>query len=157
MSPVFITDDNENVIPEAPVKEYSGQTGRLARERMYDHNTSFSDPKRVLERKDKVTGEIVKVTIDQQIEEKRSKSELANYIWSLKKQGKKWKIEWSIHRQAINYRNGHRYCDLCLTEASSIAIGDPERMLNRRTEIYRKCPYMPRFKLSDKFFQRKPP
>ena len=29
-----------------------------------------------------------------------------------------------------------KYCDLCLTEKTLIALGDPSTMLNKRTEIF---------------------
>ena len=65
-------------------------------------------------------------------------------------------IKWSIARKAHNYKNGDRNCDLCATEKTLIALGDPETMLNKRTEIFRKCTEMNKFKLSH-FVGKKPP
>ena len=88
------------------------------------------------------------VSIAEQIEEKKAKTELANYIWQVKQQGKKPSIKWRIERTAFPYRNGMKYCDLCLTEKTLIAMGDPALMLNKRTEIFRKCTHKNDFKLS---------
>ena len=91
--------------------------------------------------------EEIKVSIDEQIEEKEGKSELAKYVWKIKKRGLKPKIKWSIRMKAQIYRKGMRYCDLCLSEKSIIAIAD-ERSLNKRNEIHRKCTHMKPYKLA---------
>ena len=64
-------------------------------------------------------------------------------------------MKWSIAKKAHNYKNGDKYCDLCATEKTLIALGEPETMLNKRTEIFRKCTKMNDFKLSH--FLKKPP
>ena len=116
---------------------------------------SLNTPKKELIRKDKKTGESKLVTIKEQIEEKKDKSELANYVWSLKEQGKKFSLEWSIVKKAFNYKNGQRFCDLCATETTLIALGDPASSLNKRSEIFHKCRYKARFKLQA--FLNRPP
>ena len=45
------------------------------------------------------------------------------------------------------YRKGMRYCDLCLSEKTIIAVAD-ERSLNKRNEIHRKCTHMNPYKLA---------
>ena len=147
------TDDNGN--PMAETQKYNGQTGRAFKERYKEHMYSLSTPKKELIRKDKNTGEKKVVTIKEQIEERKEKSELANYVWSLKEQGKKFSLEWSIVKKAFNYKNGQRFCDLCATETTLIALGDPATTLNKRSEIFHKCRYKARFKLQA--FLSKPP
>ena len=141
------TARDENGNPLDKTQNYNGQTGRTFRERYREHLNSFNTPKKELVRKDKVTGDLKTVSISQQIEEKKEKSELAKYIWQLKEEGKKFTTDWSIVKQAFNYKNGQRYCDLCATETTLIALGDPATTLNKRSEIFHKCRYKARFKL----------
>ena len=77
-------------------------------------------------RKVKGTGEEVKISIEEQIEEKEGRSELAKYVWKLKKRGLKPKIKWAIKSKARIYKKGMRYCDLCLTEKTLIAIASTD-------------------------------
>ena len=93
-------------------------------------------------------GEVeVKVSIEQQIAEKEERSELAKYVWKLKKKGLKPIVKWKILVKARSYSKGSRYCDLCLSEKTFIAIAD-KRSLNKRNEMLRKCTHMTPFKLS---------
>ena len=95
-----------------------------------------------------------KRSIADQIVEKEKKSELAKYIWKLKKKGLKYEIKWSIIKHARPCRKGSHYCDLCLTEKVIIALGDAS-YLNKRSEINSKCRHMNEFKLS--YIQLNPP
>ena len=97
--------------------------------------------------KRKIKGEEVEISIEEQIEEKSGESALADYVWKIKLKGLKPKIKWSINCKAHIYIKGMRYCDLCLTEKTLIAIAD-ERSLNKRNEIHRKCSHMNPYKLS---------
>ena len=125
---------------------YTGQAMQF-KQRLNNHKWTFSDPTKVLNRKVKGTGEEVKISIEEQIEEKEGRSELAKYVWKLKKKGLKYKIKWSIKMKATIYRKGMRYCDLCLSEKTLIAIAD-NRSLNKRNEIHRKCTHMNKYKLA---------
>ena len=147
---VWAKDKNGNLVPGEP-KKYYGQTIHW-KQRQYGHTNSFNTPKKVLTRKDKETGDDVEVTIAEQIEEKRSKSELANYVWKLKLAEKEPIIKWQIEKKAFTYKNGMKYCDLCVTEKTLIALGDPAVTLNKRTEIFRKCMHKNRYKLSHEAF-----
>ena len=89
----------------------------------------------------------MKEDMKKQIAEKEDKSELARYVWKLKKKGLKPKIKWKIVMKARPYKKGSRYCDLCLSEKTLIAIAG-DRSLNKRNEIHRKCTHMNQFKLS---------
>ena len=121
---------------------YFGQTTRPFKERYTEHKYSFSTPKKELTRAEGKT-----VTIEDQIQEKRNKSELANHIWDLKSQKKDFTIEWKIERRALPYKNGSKFCDLCAWEKTYIALGDPSTTLNSRNEIFHKCRIRTRFTL----------
>ena len=69
-------------------------------------------------------------------------TELAKYVWQLKEQGLTPEIRWFIERRAFEYKIGHRYCDLDVSEKTCIVLGDPETILNKRTEIYQKCTHI---------------
>ena len=139
-------------------KKYWGSTGREVKTRYSEHKNTYSQPPK----KYHYAG-IEHVRSEEQIaaeiEKKKKKSELAKFIWELKGaglvEGKDFSIDWYIERSAVNYKNGHLFCDLCLTEATYILIGDPKTTLNKRQEVYHSCRYMPRFKLES--FLNKPP
>ena len=154
---------SQNVIYEAEVKAedskgdvvevngwdfrtYQGQAMKF-KQRWYGHNSLFTNPTKILTRKVKGSNEEVKVTIEQQIAEKEERSELAKYVWKLKKKGLKPIVKWKILVKARPYRKGSRFCNLCLSEKTVIAIAD-KRSLNKRNEIIRKCTHMSPFKLS---------
>ena len=126
------------------IKTYFGQTTRSFKERFTEHKYSFSTPKKELPR-----GEGKIATIEDQIAEKRNKSELADYIWGLKKEKKPFTIEWKIEKRAVPYKNGARYCDLCAIEKTCIALGDPSSTLNSRNEIFHKCRNRTKFTLQN--------
>ena len=131
------------------IKTYFGQTTRPVKERIAEHKTSISTPKKALNR---AGGRVA--SIQDQIEEKKNKSELSAYIWLLKSQNKNFKISWKIEKRALPYRNGNRYCDLCAVEKTKIALGDPSSTLNSRNEIFHKCRSRTKFTLQ---YFRKPP
>ena len=68
-------------------------------------------------------------SIDDQIAEKEKKSELAKYVWKLKKKGLQYKIKWSIIKHARPYRKGMHYFDLCLTEKAQLAISTASEIM----------------------------
>ena len=126
-------------------RTYQGQALKF-KQRWYGQNGTFTNPTKILTRKSKDSKE-VKVPIEQQIAEKEEKSELAKYIWKVKKKGLKPIVKWKILLKARPYSKGSSYCDLCLSEKTIIAIAD-KRSLNKRNEILRKCTHMVPFKLS---------
>ena len=131
------------------IKTYFGQTMRTVKERITEHKYSFSTPKKALNR---ANGRIA--TIQDQIEEKKNKSELACHIWKLKERKQKYSIDWKIVKRALPYTKGSRYCDLCANEKTFIALGDPTSTLNSRNEIFHKCRSKTRFTLQ---YFHKPP
>ena len=66
-------------------------------------------------------------------------TELSKYVWQLKKEGKEFKITWSINRRAQTYSNITKWCNLCLTEKLSIINADKPTTLNKRLELISKC------------------
>ena len=111
------------------------------KQRWYAHNGSFNDPTKILTSKLKGSTEEVKVSIEEKIAEKEERSELAKYVWKIKKKGLKPLVKWKILLKARPYSKGSRYCDLCLSEKTVIAIAD-DRSLNKRNEILRKCTHI---------------
>ena len=122
-----VTDSNNNT------KTYIGQTMRSFKKRLAEHKTSFNN---------QVSG--------------HTKSELAAHIWKLKKEGINHSINWSIKRRGFAYKNGAKHCDLCAWEKLSIALANPETILNSRTEILAKCRLKKRYTLSN-YLTIKPP
>ena len=61
-------------------------------------------------------------------------------------------IKWSIKAKAVPYKAGAKFCDLCLSEKTLIALSNPTNSINSRTEIVSKCIHKRNFKL--KFFKR---
>ena len=123
--------------------KYWGQTKNEVKKRVEQHKYSFSTPKKVLNRKGTL------VSIQEQIEEKKSKSELASYIWSLKEKGVDFKITWKIEKKAFPYKIGSSDCNLCAWEKTSIAKSNPKTTLNSRNEIFHKCREKSRYKLKN--------
>ena len=130
--------------PNKPVimRRYVGQTTRKFKIRYGEHKNSFNPPTRELVRNGKT------VSIEEQIEEKRKKSELAAYIWKLRDENKLQytTIQWSIEKRAFPFKNGSKYCDLCAWEKTEIAKGG-EDLLNSRTEIFHMCRNIDKFSL----------
>ena len=78
---------------------------------------------------------------------RRTDTELANYIWKLKEEGLDFTIKWTIKRKAYAYRSGSKYCDLCLSEKTEIALAHPSTSLNSRREIVSTCRHKRKFLL----------
>ena len=146
----------EGLIYRAEVKDeknsepmvYIGQTIRPFKERFNEHKTSFTTPKK----------DGPKNTIKQQLEAKKTKSELAAHIWALKEAGTPFTTTWHIQKRGHAYKNGSKHCDLCAWEKTFIAIGKPTTILNSRNEVFYKCRSQRNFILDNKEkFKPKPP
>lgn len=83
----------------------------------------------------------------------RNDTELSKLIWSLKDQDKEYDLKWSIAAHASPYKNGAKYCDLCLTEKVLIVRADPGGLLNKRTELISKCRHRNKFILRNSKFK----
>ena len=84
-----------------------------------------------------------------------SATTLSNYIWTLKKCQKDYKVSWEILSKAVPYFCGTRKCDLCLTEKVLIATADPSPLLNSRAELISKCRHRNKYLLMN--FKTWPP
>ena len=56
-------------------------------------------------------------------------------------------IKWTIISRARPYNNISKRCDLCLTENLMIITANPDRILNKRSELISKCPHENKFYL----------
>ena len=52
-------------------------------------------------------------------------------------------ITWEPVSITNPYSRGGKQCSLCLTEKATIARGDPGTMLNKRSEVMKKCWHKP--------------
>jgi hypothetical protein len=76
-----------------------------------------------------------------------SSTGLSNHIWELKDKELSYSIKWETVRRCSSYTCGMRKCDLCLTEKLMILRADPDRTLNKNSEIMQKCRHSNKFKL----------
>ena len=72
-------------------------------------------------------------------EKHRNDTELSKLVWKLKDENKDYSLNWSITARASPYKNGAKYCDLCVTEKVIIVRSDPRGLINKRTELVSKC------------------
>ena len=72
---------------------------------------------------------------------------LSNYIWNLKDRGKPYQIKWSIQEIAPAFNQNTGNCLLCTSEKMRIMKMDKQILLNKRNEIFNKCPHRRRFLL----------
>ena len=96
-------------------KEYIGQTAITFKLRFNNHTASF-------------------VNIS-----KKNNTTLSHYFWRKKLSGEDTSISWKPVSITNPYTRGGQDCSLCLTEKATIARGDPNIMLNKRSEIMKKC------------------
>ena len=81
--------------------------------------------------------------------EKNEKStELAKYVWNLKRRNEQYQMKWTIFKRAPSYSNATKHCCLCLTEKLSIMEANKDTTLNCRTELVSKCRHQNKFYLS---------
>ena len=112
---------------------YFGQCMRTFKERYREHCTSISTPKK------EKTNSSSTVTIKEQIEIKKQKSEFAAHVWKLKEGNRPFTIKWHIQKRAFPYTNGTKSCDLCSWEKFYILLGDPSTTINSRSELFFRC------------------
>ena len=84
---------------------------------------------------------------------KRSKSELANYIWDLKLDNKTYSISWSIIGSFSPYTGRGTKCNLCIAEKFFILHYNDQtkQLLNHRDELINKCRHTNKYLL--KYFK----
>ena len=96
---------------------YLGTTGNIFKERYGGHKTTLK------------------------YKSKRNTTELSNFYWKLKEEGKHPDIKWSIVteiKSGYSLKNG---CTLCNTERYMIARAKEKEILNKRNERKRACPH----------------
>ena len=96
-------------------KEYIGLTANPFKTRFSTHKSSFNHSN------------------------KSTSTALSSHIWSLKNRNLPFTSNWSIMTLASSYNNKTRSCQLCLSEKTLISLADPNKSLNKRTEIISKC------------------
>ena len=108
---MFSTIQEENVIYEATVKSdrgeklYVGSTGRAFKKRWSEHKLSMND-------------------------RQYAKTTLAEHVWELKDEGKKYEISWSIkHRTRADGNKIKKMCLTCNLERWEIAMADKRKKL----------------------------
>ena len=75
-------------------------------------------------------------------EEKRKQSKLSDHIWKIKEKGEDYRLNWKILATESNYDRKKRICGLCTREKVEIIKKinqQPNRTLNKRGELFRKC------------------
>ena len=82
-------------------------------------------------------------------------TELSKYIWKLRDNNQDFNIKWTIISRARPYNNISKRCDLCLTEKLMIITANPDRILNKRSELISKCRHENKFYLRNNWLKNK--
>ena len=70
----------------------------------------------------------------------RRSTALCTYLLDKKAEGiEPDSVKWSVVSATHKRRRGERSCSLCTTEKVNIANGDTDKILNKRSEVMRKC------------------
>ena len=84
-----------------------------------------------------------------QKEEKKSSTQLSNYMWYLKKEKNTIaNVTYSVIEKTYPYKNGNKRCPLCLAEKYHV-IFQPFKKLNKRSEMISKCRHGNKFYLKN--------
>ena len=84
-----------------------------------------------------------------QNEEKKSSTQLSNYMWYLKKEKNTIaNVTYSVIEKTYPYKNGNKRCPLCLAEKYHV-IFQPFKKLNKRSEMISKCRHENKFYLKN--------
>ena len=97
---------------------YTGQTSNTFKERYNGHSSDFRNSKL------------------------RNSTRLSELVWSLKDDGKKFDISWSILATARPFSPVTRRCSLCTTEKWFIMERPGTASTNARSELYSACRHM---------------
>jgi hypothetical protein len=104
---------------------YIGLTENSFKTRFNNHNTSFRH------------------------RDKRTSTELSNYIWDTKDKGLDHNIAWRIVCHARPYSNITGRCNLCLTEKLFIMLHSDMSSLNKRQELVSTCRHARKYLLAN--------
>ena len=100
------------------IKNYCGTCEKSFKERYNNHKSSFRN------------------------KSCQKSTELSNYIWKLKENGKNYTINWLIAMKPQPYIYGMRKCDLCLCKKLLIAKANSASLLNKHSKFVSKCHHM---------------
>ena len=81
-------------------------------------------------------------------EEHKNDTQLSNELWKIKASKEEPVLVWKILGQYEAYNVNTKRCLLCLNEKLQIAIYRGNNMLNKRTEIIRKCRHRNKYGLA---------
>ena len=114
---------NAQVTTNSATKNYIGLTEGTFKQRFSQHKATFKHRKYT------------------------NSTELSKYIWKLRDNNQDFNIKWTIISRARPYNNISKRCDLCLTEKLMIITANPDRILNKRSELISKCHHENKFYL----------
>ena len=66
-------------------------------------------------------------------------TELSKEVWKIKPRNYTPKIYWSIIRKCLTFSLDTKKCQLCRNEKLEIALHQGENLLNKKSEVIRKC------------------
>ena len=105
---------------------YVGMASKDFKRRFYNHSKSFND------------------------ERKETSTELAKYIWALKRKGIRYKVKFEKVSHELPYRPELQKCSMCLKEKVEIIRNmktNGAKCINKRWEIFRPCLHKNRYLL----------
>ena len=112
---------------------YVGLTAGQFKDRFYKHKGDFENP------------------------ERRTSTELSEYIWSLKDENVPFTLKWEMVRRANPFSPITKKCDLCVAEKFEIIYNSSTATLNKRHELFNHCRHRARLFLTKKKVRNKPP
>ena len=76
--------------------------------------------------------------------DKRTNTDLAGHIWSLKDSSQNFVVKWDIVKKSSTYNPKSKSCMLCLEEKSHIMFSSSDATLNKRDEFFAYCRHKPK-------------
>ena len=87
---------------------------------------------------------------DSNLPHRREATTLSTHKWLLKDNNINFTQNWSFLAHARSYTPEMKYCNLCLTEKYLLNRDMKDKnLLNKRKEIFRKCPHRAKYLLSN--------
>ena len=78
----------------------------------------------------------------------KNQTALSKHFWGLKNKGLTPEIQWSILKRSNTPKSFDSRCNLCLEEKMNILLyPEPEKLLNKRSELIARCRLRAKFKL----------
>ena len=76
--------------------------------------------------------------------DKRTNTDLAGHIWSLKDSSQNFVVKWDIVKKSSTYNPKSKSCMLCLEEKSHIMFSSSDATLNKRDDFFAYCRHKPK-------------